>query len=233
MLHRTIKNAKYRARTALGGHPVGYRLLATLYPRDLVVSRRTDLCVEGFERSANSFLCRAVARWNKGIRLAHHLHAPQQILRAMRLGIPCVMLVRPPLAALSSVLLVDDTLTTANAVRGYLAFYEPLLGHLDEVAIARFEDVTKRPETVIATVNERFGSAFRSQPLTGDDRAKIDAQLRRRREATRGPEHLVAVPTAEKERLRGPLLDRLRAEPALTDAAAMYESIVGSRVPPP
>jgi len=71
--------------------------------RARAVDRATELVIEGFARSGNTF---AVAAFSlaqpRPVRLAHHLHAPAQVLLAARMGIPCIVLVRDPVDAVAS-----------------------------------------------------------------------------------------------------------------------------------
>ena len=67
--------------------------LLTKGPRtrpDLMVRRGTEICIEGFPRSGNTFAVYAFELWNPGSQVAHHLHAPGQFVRALRLSVPCV-----------------------------------------------------------------------------------------------------------------------------------------------
>ena len=65
---------------------------------DRLVTDETDLCVEGFPRSANSFAVGAVDYAQpEPLSIAHHNHVPAPLLNAARRGLPAVG--RPWIAA--------------------------------------------------------------------------------------------------------------------------------------
>src|SRR5207245_9068649 len=56
-----------------------------------VVTRPTELVIEGFARSANTFAVEAFERVQpRPVRIVHHLHAPAHIMPAVSLGSPAI-----------------------------------------------------------------------------------------------------------------------------------------------
>lgn len=69
------------------------------------VSRSTDLVIEGFPRSANTYALVAFEHANgTAHRVSSHLHTPESVRRAVRLRLPVVLLVRDPAEVLVSTL---------------------------------------------------------------------------------------------------------------------------------
>jgi hypothetical protein len=85
-----------------GAHPAIYfnlfRLLRTRRSVERLVTPDTQLVIEGFPRSGNSFARRAfVMAQNESshkTRIAHHIHVPAQVVRAARWRIPTLVLIR-------------------------------------------------------------------------------------------------------------------------------------------
>ena len=96
------------------------------------------------------------------MRLAHHLHAPAQLLQAARNGgWPPLAVIREPQGAILSQLIREPWSGASGCPRSLTpAFYERLLPYRHRFVIADFEQVTKDFGTVIRNVNVRFGTDF-------------------------------------------------------------------------
>lgn len=144
-----------------------------------LVDRRSDVVIEGFQRSANSFAVRAfrMAQPDAGrrLRIATHIHSPAQIALAARWGIPAILLVRHPDDAVVSVLAWARQLNKLppEAFKGpdinrlarywtlrYCLFYERARAYRSHFVMAPFDQVTRDFGSVIDRMNKRFGTAF-------------------------------------------------------------------------
>ena len=125
-----------------------------------VLSSQTELVIEGYFRSANTFSVHAFQlSQEKPVRLAHHLHAPAQLIVAARRGIPVLLLLREPEGAILSELLYDNV-ALPDALEAYSRFYTSLLPYLGSFVIGEFEQVTHDFGSVIRQLNARFGTSF-------------------------------------------------------------------------
>jgi|GEM_PF-1755712 len=102
-----------RVLTAVSARPAlyfGLRRLTGSLDR-LCVTRKTDIVIEGFPRSANSTTVTVFRSWQrKKVRIAHHKHHAAQILRAVAWDIPAVALIREPRAAVISLIaMLEET----------------------------------------------------------------------------------------------------------------------------
>ena len=213
-------NLRHRAKTFLGRHPRLYRWVFQGREgyRDRMVTEATDICIDGYPRSANSFAVGAFEQAQDGpVRIAHHNHAPAPILEAVRREIPAVVLIRNPVDTLISerglqlqTAAVEGRppplhVSYATRLRGWMSFYERLDPVLDDVVVAPFELVTEDVGEVIDAVNTRFDTTFSRFEHT-------DANVRRIRD-TRGYH---ALPSDEREALKAQA--RRRFERDLGDA---------------
>src|SRR5215210_9212094 len=97
--------AKERARRYIGERPLLFYSFYRLRPhyRRLLVARTTQFVIEGFPRSGNTFAVVAFEQAQREtFRIAHHLHAPAQVMLAARWRIPALVLVRKPTDAVLS-----------------------------------------------------------------------------------------------------------------------------------
>ena len=136
--------------------------------------------------------------WNPRSRVAHHLHAPAQFVRARRLSVPCVALIREPLQAVSSlVAFYEGALPVGLALRSYVSFHRALLKLADGVAICSFEELVEDPSIIVERANEKFGSRFRAWALDETEQAQLREQIEREHRRAGLPESRLTIPSGE------------------------------------
>jgi hypothetical protein len=133
------------------------------------VSRTTEIVIEGYPRSGNTFAVVAFRlAQGREIKMAHHLHAAAQIKRAARLDVPAIVLIREPSEAILSVVVRDPHASVRWALRSYIRFYSTVLPYLDKAVLAPFATVTSDLASIIRMVNTRYGTAFKEFVPTED-----------------------------------------------------------------
>jgi hypothetical protein len=160
----TVRRARHRLRARVSVHPALYLPFARHKypgPSPAVISSGTELVIDGYTRSATTFAVYAFQLCQqRPVRLAHHLHAPAQLIAAARSGIPALLLIREPQGAILSQLIREPGVTLPDALAAYSRFYACLVPYLDSFVIGEFEHVTNDFGTVIRRLNERFGTSF-------------------------------------------------------------------------
>src|SRR5829696_7569998 len=169
-----------------GKHPAAFYSLYRLARKDQgrVVTPQTQLVIEGFPRSANSFARVAFNRaQSERVRIANGLHVPAQVIRAARWRVPTLVLIRNPKDAVLS-FAIRDPISVDQALRYYLSFYETVEAYREAYVLGLFEEVTEDFGEVIRRVNDRFGTTF--SPFSHDQRnvdgvfARIEKNSRKR-----------------------------------------------------
>jgi len=158
------RRARHRLRTYVSEHPAGYLAFArrkyTTHGVE-VIGPRTELVIDGFTRSATTFAVYAFQlAQDRPVQLAHHLHAPAQLIEAARRGIPAVALIRNPQGAILSQLIREPGVALRDALFAYSRFYEHLMPYRQRLVIGEFKQVTEDFGAVIRQLNERFGTTF-------------------------------------------------------------------------
>lgn len=171
------------------------------------VDRHSDIVIEGFPRSGNTFAYTAfVMAQPRPVRAAGRVHAPAQLIAAARWGIPGIVLIRHPDEAIPSFLIRHPRTGARQAMRGWLRFYEPLRPHLKKLVVGTFDRVTTDFGSVIERVNERFGTDFVPFQHTDENVRKVWEAIDRdyQTRVGEGPEfdRIVARPSARREELR-------------------------------
>jgi hypothetical protein len=229
--------ARREARTFLGRWPWAARRFRTgEFP-----TRATEICIEGFLRSGNTYTVIAFQRAQpRTVSIAHHVHAAGAVLEAVRLGTPTLVLIRPPEESVLSYVIRWPSLSIGQALRGYARFYGPVLPVRDRVVVARFDEVTTDLGGVIGRVNERFGTAFAPYEPTEDNRravrAELDAWDANTNRAEGGPAELGrGRPTQEKEARKAELRRAYRArrfDRGRSTAERLYRAFTGPSADP-
>ena len=162
-LRATPCRIRYGARAVVSTHPAIYLPFARRKygAAGSVVNPDTELVIEGFQRSGNTF---AVAAFElaqgRETRTAHHLHAAAQVIAAVRMGIPILLLIRDPDEAVLSHMLREPCITPKQGLANWVRFHERVLPYRDRVVVGEFGLVTSDFGAVIAEINRRFGTAF-------------------------------------------------------------------------
>ncbi|GIV61819.1 MAG: hypothetical protein KatS3mg044_0685 [Rhodothermaceae bacterium] len=130
-------------------------------PEERVVGPSTEIVIDGYPGSANSFATAAFRQSQRQpVRMAHHLHAPVQIRRAVLRGIPTIVTIRDPRGAVLSLTSRWPHVTVRQGLRNYIHFYERLQPLADRFVISTFARTTQHFDRVVAEVNARFGTHF-------------------------------------------------------------------------
>ncbi|MHA6332257.1 hypothetical protein ACXYL9_01120 [Qipengyuania sp. CAU 1752] len=157
---------KHRVRDALAPYPrlflPIYRTLAPESHARLAVSHDTQIVIEGFPRSANTFAVVAFSQAQGGrqVRIAHHLHAEAQILAGVKRKLPVIVLIRRPEDAIRSLKIAFPDQDENRMLRLYLRFYRAIERVREQVVIAEFTRTTKDFSAILRQVNEQFGTDF-------------------------------------------------------------------------
>jgi hypothetical protein len=224
-----------------GKHPAVFFSLYWLMRKDRarVVTPDTQLVVEGFPRSANTFAKVAFSKAQKEkVRIAHHLHVPAQVIRAARWQIPTLVLIRKPRDAVLS-LVVRDPISIDQALKYYLSFYETVEKYRDAYVLGLFEEVTEDYGEVIRRINDKFGTTFSLFRHNERNVDKVFARIERNSRRRYGETHWatkVSRPSALKEGIKRDLgykVENPKRRKLIAEAEAVYDRLTNPIRKPP
>jgi hypothetical protein len=234
-LLRSADRARHYARRPLARTPHLWDAAMRVRPEKRATLARPDtaIVIEGFLRSGNTFSVAAFHIANgPEPHVGRHLHGAPHVLRAVRLGLPTVVLIRQPRDAVLSYLVRRPTLTPYDALVEYLDFYRTAWRARNGFVVAPFDRVTGDFGAVLEQVNERFGTSFRRYDPTPENEARafrLVEEMNRLETGGEVVESLVGRPSADrvrrKEELRA-LLERPRTVRKLGEADKLYEQYV-------
>jgi len=197
-----------------------FQLFRSRYPR--LTDSATDICIEGYPRSGNTYFVSAFLMWNRGINVAHHSHLAGSMKRAINKNVPTVLLIRNPTDSVTSVLAWDGKLNVTIALASYAHFYRQLWKYRSQILILRFEDVIQRPDECVQLINSRFGQKFAATRFN----PSVDQQIKARLEkvdSRHERSHLNStLPNAAKIDLKLKYANQLVNSRLFTNAQSIY-----------
>jgi hypothetical protein len=157
---RLVRRRWYRTLEAIS--PEAYLAWNRRFPDRFVVGKTTGVMVEGYPSAANSAVRETFALTQPGISVASHLHSATHVHRALALGVPVLIVLRPPVDSIASIMarFPDQGFRPAAELRRYERFYTAIAPLADRVALSRFEDTVDRLGTVIRAMNSQLGTRF-------------------------------------------------------------------------
>jgi hypothetical protein len=156
-----------------------------------VLQAETELVIEAYPRSANTFATVAFQiSQPRPVRLAHHLHAPAQIVAAARRRVPVMVPVRHPRDCAISVAIRAPYVSLGQALEAYRSFHEAVLPYRDSCHVALFEDVVTDFGQVVVGLNAHFGTSFTPFDHTQENVERVYALIDER---SQQPAHAAAI----------------------------------------
>lgn len=241
--YRVLREVRGQIRDYISPRPLLWK--STCYLRCAtfnMMDSSTVLACEGYPRSANSFAEAALILTQGNIRIAHHRHVPAQLMIAIKLGKPALLLIRNPRDAVASVLLrANGETTAAREIASWIAFHRACLPIRAEMTISDFPVTIGSFSRVLDALSERSGGSIRTTSLNDDELSRQAYELISRISAQRGSDSKLnyggALSAKEKQareqRLAGlkAMLDHEHRE-RLAEATALYEQLREASVAP-
>lgn len=160
----------------------------------------TDLLVEGYPRSANTFVLNALKWSNPEFKYASHLHSCGTIKYAARKNIPMLVLIREPRSAVVS-LFIREGLRLDYCFKWYLKFYKCVAVHRSALVIADFSTVTSGLDPIYEELRGVYGLELRRPPTEHSEISEVKKMVvySHHRSSRGNPSPLkVGIPTQEK-----------------------------------
>ena len=147
-------------RVRLSYRPAFLPLVIRFTPRggDRRISWRTQLVVEGFPRSSNTFAAAAIRTVTEDrLVVASHVHTPSQVLAAVQREVPVLFVVRPPRECIRSAMVASPHVRLTAFLEEWIAHHEAVWPLRDHLVVATFDQVTTEMNSVIHRLDHRFG----------------------------------------------------------------------------
>lgn len=231
-----VKLARQRFRIFAMTKPWLFFPLYGLFEKNkrLFVNNETEIVIEGFPRSGNTFSVVAFERAQKrSVSVAHHLHVAAQVMRGVERGLPVLVLLRNPDDAVLSYYIRHPHLNLTDCYREYVVFYNAVLPLRDKVVLGFFEDVISDYGKVIKAVNEKFGTDFGIFEHDEVGKEGVFEVIKGFNAAKGRSPDQIAIPTASKDARKAEVRAAAQAqvsEALRSEARRLYETLrSGSR----
>lgn len=189
----------------------------------VVASASTDICVEGFESSANSYTYNVIRHLGNDLSIAHHCHTPASIKIAVEQEVPTLILFRDPKDAIPSVVSRFRP-NLYEAIIAYIRFYETVFRLQDAVMLVSFEEATQRTEQMLRAIEHRTDISFASYTSFEEVDEAVKAHIRAWKEKSEDPS-TTPLPTDERERAKRAVRSNMLEEPKYEQAVDVYQRV--------
>ncbi len=233
LFQKKLLQGKYELGTIVNQLPKIYFFLLNMKPERAknAVVNKTDIVIEGFPRSGNTFAVAAfMIAQNREYQIAHHLHAPAQIILAAHLNVPTILLIRRPIDAVTSLIIRQPYLSLKNAFRGYIRFHKRLEKYRDNIIVAPFNQVITDFGKIIRAVNVRFQTSFIPFKPTAENTIKSFSLIEQMDKEDTGAnsisERTVARPSWKREQMKEQIQAEIlksNVQDLIAEADRLYE----------
>jgi hypothetical protein len=211
----------YRVRYFVNAYPILYMPVARIRHRDSddrIVGDNTDLVIEAFGRTGTTFANFAfLAAQCRRVRTVHHTHAAAQVITAVKMGIPALVIVRQPeQVALSH--MARHRVSARPTLVAWIRFHLRLLPFRNRIVFCSFDQMTSNFTPVIERLNQKFDAGFDVWQHTKENEIEIFEQIKRRNrgrfraDQEEQRRRAFALPTEEREALKQRLRHHLQAD---------------------
>jgi len=150
-----------------------------------VVDASTQVVIEGYPRSANSYFFSAFKLMQeRELKIATHVHTSAQVIRACQLRLPTIVMLRHPLDAAMSFKALDCQcnpekvhkylkIPLSQYLKRYYRYYEHIYPYREQYIVALFEQVVQTISPTIQQLNKHFNTDFIARELTDLEQKKV------------------------------------------------------------
>jgi hypothetical protein len=218
------------ARSVVANTILGARLVSLKRHRpDFIPNRNTTLLIEGFPRSANTYVREALQLANPGSTFASHLHGLGAIKIARKQCVPTVLLLRHPYDCAAS-LMVREGYSAPTALWWYINYHHNAMRLLDRgVAVCPFEVATESISRLVEAVNDRFELQLDAPRLDDEPSIRENVRLSEAADAGYVSELRVALPNSGRASALTAAKHEIASLPErLAAAVCLFETLRGS-----
>ncbi len=219
---RVLRRSKY----LMGEYPATLPILLRMTPIGTTrrITDQTQLVVEGFPRSGNTFAAYAIWHAAGGdFPLSSHIHHLGAIRLARKRQLPTVLVVREPLGALASYLIAGPHGRPKGVLKEYVSYYSGILPMASNLLVVDFTEITSNMGAVIERINNRFGLEIPPFDHTAENAEAVFAAIQRSDKLGMG-EAGVARPSSQRS-LRNQQIRESLESPALVALLGRAESL--------
>lgn len=211
-----------------------YDALKKSNPEHLITNSESDIVIEGYPRSSNTFLVDYIRylydrEGLEQLKIGHHTHNYKNVELGFAYKIPVIILIRAPEnAILSSYIYTGVESPLDNRFQHYISFYTDVKRDIDRVLVIRFEEVVNCIDMVISKIRDRFGLPIPTPALSNDELAEVTDMERKRGMKLHGDKYNTrnALPNKERNILKKKYSSLISEHSRMSEASELYLSLL-------
>ena len=228
----TIKSTRVLLSARMKTHPRLFLPIAHLREtsKRRAIRRDSDIVIEGYWRCGNHFATYAfeVAQ-ARPMRIAHHFHAPAQLMLAIKWEIPAILLIREPCEAVASATVFLESENPLPLLKFYLIFYRAVLPIKSHLVVSDFPTTINDFSQVIRAVNNRYHREFELFTASEEQMCIVQERIGEEHQKMGRSVSTLPLPSEEKARRKVRVKEHL-ARPScaalLEEARQVYAQLV-------
>jgi hypothetical protein len=186
-----------------------------------IVNSNTDMCVEAYPSSANTFLQYLLEELNDQLILAHHSHSTPNMKKAIIKNKPLIVIIRHPRDAIASRLARFPHINKGFAIYEYKEFYSYVYRNHKKTFIITFKDITENPYSVLRRLDELYNFNLNIQDL----RQAIENVKERIKDDEKDVSKL-ALPSDERDKLKKSIKNTIIEHKGYNKCEKTYNNII-------
>tara|TARA_Y100001935_G_C17248698_1_gene479769 strand:- start:88 stop:756 length:669 start_codon:yes stop_codon:yes gene_type:complete len=155
-----FENLRYELRSKYRSSEYFIYFNKVRYPKKCI-NKNTNITIDGFERSANTYSLYYFKELNKDTKIAHHSHSYQQMIHSLEKKIPTILLIRNPYdAIISSYIYHFQKVPVQLLADTWINFYKPLIPFKDNLIVSDFNTTISNFSKIISLANDKYDTKF-------------------------------------------------------------------------
>lgn len=183
----------------------------------------TNLCIEGFEASANSYTLNVIRYVGDDLSFAHHCHTAASVKIAVGYGVPTIVLFRDPDDAIPSVVSRFRP-GVYEATIAYASFYKTVMKLVDDIILVSFDEATSRTEDMIAKVQDLTGVRFNEYESIQEVDQAVKQHIKEWKVKSHNPSTM-PLPMEDREEEKRRVRKEMYRLPEYDQAADLYQQV--------
>ena len=184
------------------------------YPNS-TFSNHTEITMDGFQRSGNSFGTYLFINSNKDSKIAHHRHINTQIIYSAKNEVPVILFIRKPIDTIISTYFFEDhQVSIKTIIKSWIDFHKPLIKYKKNMVISNFEKTINNFDEVIIELNNKYNTDFKIPNLKKENYKDYNEHLKNLQIERFGEVKLnrISVPNETRLRKKKYIIDEMNKE---------------------
>lgn len=176
-----------------------------------IISRQSDLCIDGPMRCANHYMLEIISKYYSTLSIAHHYHSPGSIKLGIRFNIPSILVIRDPIDQISSCKVFIPNIGIDQLIFEYLHFLLSLSSYHKKIIVSDFSRTINNSISIVNEIQGRFKIFPKNKKIEMSDKDFIEAVTERKEDLASQPS-MSPFPSELRELEKSHVKDKVKAK---------------------